>query len=325
MLRKTAEILGFSLLGLSLMVPSAYAATKEEKLAKAEQTAALAPEMMTLFQDQTFPYEQEADQTIKIEYVVFFGGFHLATLQFSGSITDNVYKIRSAIQTEGVADALAKTTADIGSQGVVDQKYVRPTLYNSDVTDANQRQLVSMVYEDFIAEQASSFPEYNLERFPVADEMKVDTVDPISAIMFILQGSAVTSDNACGGTIPIFDGRRRFNISLEHVDTEEVSTGKNGAFKGEAYKCWVGYKKIAGFKLPKTKRAQKKWEKAKSDWPDIHMWINERDDGLRVPVRIQSETTFGVFVARASVIEVKSRTELAAGGPLTPPFDMETQ
>lgn len=312
MVRKfLAVYLGFCVGLVALGATEAVAATKLEKLAQAEKAVELAPELTPLLHQESFPTPAQADKTIEIQYVVYFGGFHLATLDFIGTLTGDKYEIRSAITTEGVADALVSTTADIGAQGLVTDGKVQPRLYNSDITDTNQRQLVAMSYQDVLPTNVGSFPEYNLERFPVSEDDQRATVDPLSAIMFIIQGSAATEANPCGGTIPIFDGRRRFNIMLEHQADETVSTGKDGAYHGEAMKCWIGYKKVAGFKPPKKRR----WGKApvtKSDWPDIDMWIAKLgDENLLVPVRIQSETSFGVFVARAVKLNVTSRTELA--------------
>lgn len=332
MYRLLAVILGICGFALMSNTSPAAAETKAEKLADAAQAEEMAEEMTALLYQPTFPGGHDPDQAFEIEYVVYFGGFHLATLNFTGSITGDAYQIRTQIQTEGVADALVKSNANIGAKGDIDNRWVRPTLYNSDVTDTKQRQLVSMIYNDYVPGKVLSFPEYNLDRFPVDAALKTDTVDPISAIMFILQGSAISTENPCGGQIRIFDGRRRFNMALEFQKTEEVSTGKKGAYHGPAHKCWVGYKKVAGFKPPKTERDKKKRETAKSDWPDVDMWIAEHDSGMRVPVRIQSETSFGIFVARATTLNVTSKTELAAdtprglmNSPLAPLDDFDMQ
>jgi hypothetical protein len=310
--RFLAVSLGFCLSFLALAGPEAMAATKQEKQAKAAKTAELAPEVTPLLHQSSFPSPAKADKAIEIQYVVYFGGFHLATLDFVGTLTDGKYEIRSAIVTEGVADALVRTTADIGSQGRIVDRMVQPTFYNSDITDTNQRQLVALPYEDILPGQVNAFPEYNLEKYPVTEEQKRATVDPISAIMYILQGSSATPENPCGQTIPIFDGRRRFDILLEHVEDGTVSTGKKGAYNGEAMKCWIGYKKVAGFKPPKKKRRANQ-EESKSDWPDVHMWLAKMsDEELLVPVRIQSETSFGIFIARAMKLNIIDPSELAS-------------
>ncbi|TNE35716.1 MAG: DUF3108 domain-containing protein [Alphaproteobacteria bacterium] len=314
MFRLLAKFLGFSAVLVLLMSLPASAKTKEEKLAEAAKAAELAEEMTALLYEPAFPRGQDPDTTFDIEYVVYWGGFHLATLEFIGSVRGGEYQIRTLIETEGVADALLKSKADIGSKGDLEGSLVRPVLYNSDITDSNRRQLVSMTYSDHVPGDVLSFPEYNLERFPVEAKLKPDTVDPISAIMYILAGSAVTEGNPCGGKIPIFDGRRRFDMALEYIEHDTVSTGRKGAYKGEALKCWVGYKKIAGFKPAKTARQASKEAAAKSNWPDVYMWLVPHDSSLLVPVRIQAENNLGAFIARAVKMDITTRTELAGGG-----------
>ncbi len=298
---------------------TALAKTKEEKALQDAQASEMAPQMLTLLSSTDLPETAEADQAIDIQYVVFFGGFHLATLDFKGRLKDGIYEIRSQITTEGVADALLRTTAQVGSKGMLSSDRIQPVLYNSDITDKNQRQLVAVGYEEDLPINIESFPQYNLERFPVSEDLKRESIDPVTAIMHLLLNGGTSADAPCGGTVPVFDGRRRYDMLFEFVEMDEVSTGRNGAYEGEALRCWVGYKKVAGFKPPKRKKRNSDDER--SDWPEIDMWIAEMGDGqFSVPVRFQSLTSFGAVVARAVKVEIHTRTELAGdmSAPMQP-------
>lgn len=148
----------------------AAAAQAEAKLTKAEKAAKaaeLAPTMTSMLADPGFPATASADLHVNVEVVVYMGGFHLSTLAFTTAFADKGYEIRSRVQTEGIVDTLVKTDAIIGSRGEFLETRVIPALYNSDITDRKQRQLVAISWTGKGAlhnpGEVLSFPTYNLE------------------------------------------------------------------------------------------------------------------------------------------------------------------
>lgn len=284
--------------------------TKEEKAAKA---AELAPTMTAMLADPGFPATATADLHVDVELVVYMGGFHLSTLAFTTTFSGTDYEIRSNVQTEGIVDWVIKTDAIIGARGQFLDARVRPSLYNSDITDKKQRQLVAISWSgaDGIHQpgETRSFPEYNLEKYPVSDFERQRSADPMSAIMQIVLAASHGADNSdgapasnpCGGTIPVYDGRRRFDLIMEPRGVEEISTGKGAAFEGEALKCWIGFKRVAGYKPRKKKRSDR--SDGLSEWPDIYMWlapVKGADTVVHMPVRFYADTRLGSVVARAT-------------------------
>lgn len=282
--------------------------TKKEKAARAEE---LAPQLTSMITSPDFPDYEEATTRVDAQYVVYLGGFHLSSLTFSTAINDEGYEIRSNIHTDGIVDKFVRTNANIGSKGSFAEGRVTPQNYNSDITDKNQRQLVAISYEDVLPKEILSFPRYNLEKHPVSDLDKRKTVDPISAIMQIGLGAAYATAsqgaNPCGGKIPVFDGRRRFDLTLEYEKTEVISSGKEGAYEGEALKCWVGFKRISGYKPPKKKKKRPVYGTGKSEWPDVYMWLApvKGKTDMYVPVRLQARTKVGSVVLRATHLKAE--------------------
>lgn len=280
--------------------------TKKEK---AEKAAELAPTMTSLVADPAFPAKAAADFHAGVEMVLYMGGFHLSSLAFETVFTGSDYQIRSNIRTRGIVDAIVKTNAVIGARGTILGAHTAPFLYNSDITDRNQRQLVAISYGDVaglnMPSEILSFPKYNLERYPVSNLEKQLSVDPMSAIMQIILGASLDVQNPCGGTIPVFDGRRRFNLIMEQRESEHISTGRGKAFEGEALKCWIGFKRVSGYKPRKAKSSDR--TDGLSEWPDIYMWlapIKSPDRLIHMPVRLEARTRLGAVIARATKLSV---------------------
>lgn len=306
------EMLGSSAAG------DAEPKVKLTKKEKAEQAALLAPTMTSMVADPQFPAIASADFHVDVEVVVYMGGFHLSTLAFTTAFSDTGYEIRSNVRTKGIVDALVKTNAVIGAKGTILDDRMAPLLYNSDITDRNQRQLVAIAYDADeginTPTQVLSFPEYNLEKYPVSRLEQQRSVDPMSAIMQIILAAGLDSQNPCGGTIPVFDGRRRFDLIVEYRETEEISTGKGNAWAGDALKCWIGFKRVAGYKPRKAKASDR--TDGLSEWPDIYMWLAPvKGPGtvVHVPVRFLADTRLGAVIARATKLE--SGSSSASGGP----------
>lgn len=279
--------------------------TKQES---AEKAALLAPTMTAMVADPAFPATASADFHVDVEVVVYMGGFHLSTLTFTTAFSETGYEIRSNVRTRGIADALVRTNALIGARGTILGDRAAPQLYNSDITDRKQRQLVAIAYDAMeginTPTEVLSFPEYNLERYPVSLLERQHSVDPMSAIMQIILAAELNSDKPCGGTIPVFDGRRRFDLIMEYRETEEISTGKGDAWSGEAVKCWIGFKRVAGYKPRKPKASDR--ADGLSEWPDIYMWlapIKGPDTVVYMPVRFFAKTRLGAVIARATKLE----------------------
>lgn len=301
--------------------PVAVAMTKAEK---AEKAAELAPTMTALVSDPKFPSSAPADLRAQVEMVLYMGGFHLSSLTIETVFGQDAYEIRSNIRTRGIVDAIVKTNAVIGAQGMLRGVHTAPVLYNSDITDRNQRQLVAIAYGTDgginAPSQIQSFPKYNLKRYPVSDLEKQHSVDPMSAIMQIALGAELDAQNPCGGVIPVFDGRRRFNLIMEYRGIEEVSTGREKAFEGDALKCWIGFKRVSGYKPRKPKSTDR--SDGLSEWPDIYMWLAPISGPqgaslgrtIHIPVRMEAHTRLGAVVARATSLVIESGDRDATSG-----------
>jgi hypothetical protein len=85
----------------------------------------------------------------------------------------------------------------------------------------------------------------NEERVPVTDADRKGIVDPLTAMLIRMEGTGeVVAADACKRTLPIFDGRRRFDLALSFKRIEQVKGGKG--YAGPAVVCAVAFRPIAG-------------------------------------------------------------------------------
>ncbi|HUJ02615.1 MAG TPA: DUF3108 domain-containing protein, partial [Rhizomicrobium sp.] len=126
-------------------------------------------------------------------------------------------------------------------------------------------------------------------------------LDPVSAVALVTTGASANSKEPCGTIAPVFDGARRYDIVMDYVKTDQVTTD-NGLYAGPAFVCQIHYKQIAGFK-------QKILEEG-SRLPDIFAWVvsypSRADAGRHyiVPVKVWATTAFGTIAATAENVKV---------------------
>lgn len=242
---------------------------------------------------------QGSNSTIQLVWQVYLGGFNLGNIGLKSSFSGNGYSAVSKLKTAGVVNSFYEAIIDASSTGTVAGNALLPKQYNSNTNNEKQNQKVDLTYTP-AGIQLSAEPAYNVNRFPVTDEQKKGTLDPLSGIVFALSGVSKSSSKPCGDTVRVFDGRRRYDIELKFDGNDKVKS--DAGYSGPAVKCTVTYKQIAGFK-PNLNKGRA--------LPVITAWFATIDSAsggpikkFLVPVKIMTETPYGVALGHARKITV---------------------
>jgi hypothetical protein len=242
---------------------------------------------------------QGPTSSIQLVWQVYLGGFNLGNIGIKSSFAGNGYSAVSRLKTAGVVNSFYEAVIDANSVGVVAGTGLQPQKYDSNTVNEKQSQKVGLAYTA-AGVQLESDPPYNTDRFPVTDEQKRDTLDPLSGLVYSLSGVSITPDKKCGDTVRVFDGRRRYDIEFKYAGQDNVKT--DGGYVGPAIKCTVTYKQLAGFKpnLNKGKAL-----------PVITAWFATMESAsggpvkkFVVPVKIMTDTPYGVALAHARKITI---------------------
>lgn len=245
-----------------------------------------------------------------VRYDFNFGGFNLGGAELHTEFSDDAYEAKSKLRTGGLAEAFFRSRYEIVSRGVLDGRVVKPVVYDSEFKGVKGKyQFVTIDYRpDTWPILTHSDPPYEkkIKRRPVPKKLKWNTVDPLSAWAYLVAGSTATEDQPCGKTIPIFDAVRRYNLELSLVEKREdyrlgPSWGKP-TYEGEAYRCKMVYRRLAGFKKKKGRDFDE------LPIPALDLWmapVGER--GFLVPLRLVAHTEWGDVVLIAKKIGTKKK------------------
>jgi uncharacterized protein DUF3108 len=245
------------------------------------------------------PVPAGAQNSFQLVWVVFLGGINLGTVGIKTSFSGDSYSSVSRLKTAGVLNSFYEAVIDASAVGTLAGDVVHPQKYDSSYNGEKSNQRVSLAYASSGGIQLFSEPAYDVNRFPVSEDQKRDTVDPLSGIVFAISGVSITPEKKCGDTVRVFDGRRRYDVELTYVAQENVST--SGGYSGPTTKCEMRYKQIAGFKQTLTK----------TPLPTISVWFATfptKEPGpvkaFAVPVRLIADTPFGAAIAHARKITI---------------------
>lgn len=243
---------------------------------------------------------------IQLVWLVYVSGIKIGVVGLKSQFVPGGYASVSNLKTGGLVGAFYDAKIEANSAGFIAPVGLRPTQYNADAT-SSKRQITQLRYTAN-AVQLFANPSYNTKRFPVPEEMKLNTLDPVSAMTFAISGISVSEQRPCGDTLRVFDGARRYDVEFRFVANTHLEADEDG-YGGPAVKCEVIYKQIAGFK-PSVNQGKKTYP--------IFVWgapFETTAPGplkrFIVPVRIETDTSYGTAkaIARKIAIDGARRTK----------------
>jgi hypothetical protein len=243
-------------------------------------------------------------EPVRLAYDIFIGGILAGTVDVTFQSMAGSYHIVSTARSHGILDFLVGFRGQNEVSGRIQQGQVRPMEYKATGNWAGEARSVDIHYGPAggVRFQARP-PAEEDEREPVPDHLVAGTTDPLSAWLQTML--RVKQSARCGGGVEDFDGRRRYDITLEELTAEEGArppyTGPPR--DGPARVCRARQNLIAGV-------SHRTWlpQFARPEWFDI--WIAKvRDDLPLVPVRLRADLGIVDLVAHL----------VAIGGRKSPP------
>ena len=241
---------------------------------------------------------------LQMAMTLYAGGVTLGKVDLNATIRGHQYHAVSNLQTGGVVNAFWQSQIQATSTGTVAAKAFRPSLYDSFYTGrSDKKQEVSLTYDDNGPVRLYADPPYSTTGYEVTADQQKATFDPLSAITYLVSGVGA-ADNPCSVVIPVFDGRRRYNIEISKIKDTNVSMD-NGLYKGHALLCQIKYRQLAGFKPKVIKEG--------ASFPTINAWIVTFPSAITgrnyvVPLRVWADTSYGVIAAVATSLKIDGVT-----------------
>ncbi len=240
---------------------------------------------------------------LKVDYAIALGGFDFGSADVVAEIRGQEYELDAFIKTEGIAEQFFETTFALESQGRFSGNRVKPSRFVSTYKDADSSRRVELSYPNRGAPLMAAEPAYEDGFGPHVQLNDVlMTQDPVSALLLPTRSATASP---CDRSLPLFDGRRRYDLQLREDGMTEM-TGSETAYSGPAMRCTVGMLPVAGYE-------RKTLIKLLAREDSIRVWLAPLEGSdVWVPVRLTLRTPFGGAVMRATRFELASAEDVVS-------------
>ena len=237
-----------------------------------------------------------------LTYDIYAGGMKALHATLDLSMSKKAYDVSLEAKTQGMIGKLFPWSATYSTSGHTDQGRLVPSLHTS-MSEWRQKSKTTemsfnpkgQVLKTTVQEGASTVVNRDIK-----EELSKDAVDMLTGTLMMMQ----TAKNAqkCQGTFPVFDGKRRYNISLKGGEMDKIKKSNYSSFHGAALKCTLRVEPVAGFKDKDKKRgwmAVQEHTEQRKKLPTV--WLAQVDvNGPAVPVRMEIASDYGAVVAHLS-------------------------
>jgi hypothetical protein len=256
--------------------------------------AALAVSLLTA---PALANEPVVKPAVALDYRIYIGGLEALDATATIGADSQHYDVEIKAVTAGAIGRMIPWVVHIGSKGNVTADKLQPVEHAQVNNFQGKDRSVILAYDGhggFIDRKVVPDAQED-QRDEVPADMTRDTLDIVSGVLAGLR--AVDRTGSCNSRVPVFDGRRRFDLVYSDDGHETLEASGAAIYSGDALKCAVKVEPVAGF----WRKNQKKFFSRRVNGEDqvvpIEVFIARVGaNKVEVPVRIESTSPFGPLV-----------------------------
>jgi hypothetical protein len=229
-------------------------------------------------------------------YVVTLGGVPIGKGSWSIDVQDDQFTATASGATSGLLRVFASGQGSSAAHGGISAGQPIASTYASTIVADNRSDQVRILFSGGAVKEYLADPPTmpSPDRVPLTEASRKGVLDPMTASLIRVAGNGDTFvPEACQRTLPVFDGRMRYDLQLvfKHLEKVKSETG----YQGTVVVCSVYFSPVAGH-VPE--RSTIKYLIAQRD---MELWLAPiAGTRLMVPYRASIPTPIGVGVLQAS-------------------------
>jgi len=231
-----------------------------------------------------------AANQVQLSYLGYVAGAPVLTLRANITVPegskpgDGAYTIAADIATIGNLAVLYPFTQSLQATGALKGGKARPANYRSTMRIWNRQEFIDLTYAANGAVGIRAVPLTRQAQMARQQGYANGTIDPASLVVAV---AALFADaGRCDGQYQLFDGARRYDLTLAQGGYADLDAMPNSYYAGSATECTATPQLVAGFQ-PSALNANLYPQSAK-------LWMAPAIAGFpAVPVRILAQSAFG--------------------------------
>ena len=224
-----------------------------------------------------------ADDVVEMRFEGYVAGLHVVSTQTVIEETPATYLIRGAFETAGLGAVFASVTNRAETRGRQVGGRPEPQSFASETARGGVVQHDRVDYRPDGLAHGSSTPPAAEPVTAVDAKQLTGTVDSLTA--YLLLERQVARGGGCALNVPVFDGRRRYNLRFSDAGNQALSPAAGQKFAGTAHACRMVRDEIGGFFVDKS---HVEGARAGTIW-----YAQLMPGDLATPVRMEMETEIG--------------------------------
>ena len=260
------------------------------------------PPALASYDKASLYYVVDKQSKLSLKYDVYAGGFKALNASLVMDLDKKAYDMELEAETQGFVGNLFPWKAAFSTSGHAEKGALIPNTYTERNTWRKGVKITEMNYapDGKILKTITQGDGKTTTDRDVNNVLARNTMDLLTGTLVIMQ--SVRNTNKCAGKFPIFDGKRRFNITLSDDGKEILPPSKYSSFDGEAVRCTLKVEPVAGFRKKDENRgwmAVQNYTEARRKLPTL--WLARmKDSNQVVPVRMEIASDYGSVVAHLS-------------------------
>ena len=246
---------------------------------------------------------------VAADYDVYAGGLHVLSSVLEIRLNDERYDARLDAELVGAPGWFVDWWAVVESGGQIDGDDLDPMLYSAERTRRGETQKTLLDFARDGEVDVTFDPERSDSVGLVSPELLAESLDPLSGLISII--NTVTDGGTCEATVPVFDGRRRYDLVFSDLGLDELRPSRRSGFAGEARRCRMNLEPVAGAFKDDDDDDDDFWsrkpENARRRQLDI--WLAQPiADGPILPVKMVGRSSIGAVVIHLRRAQVTAET-----------------
>ncbi len=232
-------------------------------------------------------------ETQTFGYLLAWGHLTLAEAEVSYRQSGASYHLMGQGRTRGILELFFPWQGRARTEGLLNGTARRSLVHQHEGVWKEKTRWTRVEWDGAAAPRTEAHPPPDPEKVtPVPEASTVGTSDPFTALLSVLDRLPATG--RCEAEASVWDGRRRYDLSVSHLGEKTLVADRPWAYEGPAIGCALSYERIGGFW-----RERPDWRDPDEDAPGRRVvWVAEFAPEQWVVVRAEMETRYGTVVGR---------------------------